>query len=993
MGWRFRKRIKIAPGVNLNVSKNGVSTTIGGKGASINVGKNGTYLNTGIPGTGIYSRQKLSGNIDGEIKTDSGVTKNKSDMANSDSGFWGNFIGIVLILVGVIGIVTGNSVLMIAPAVILGVFILFLILAGSSIKTVKPENFLAMTDDNSCYEKNHVSAAEGMLEEAKDERIKLLLNGLINFYRKDNSGSNDEEAIAGTDLDEKQIALYKEVIEAFDNISKCDKIWFVTSAAANSEIKSSASITVERKPTAFAFQTFNHVPVKGCDKVPMFRDLEFSYYIYPQFIVKAKNPVNFEVIPIEKVDISYSQQRFVESAYEWDWPKDGQVVDHTYQYVNRDGSPDRRYTLNKQVPVYLYGKISFEPMGLTYHTSKAGTAEIFRDVFWKLKLSMSTPVVHNKEDLDKNSTEKPQPFSFATIPNDADSLKVDMEHLDPMFVDAARLVVTNQYGSTSLIQRKLAIGYNRAGRLIDQLEMAGIVGPPKGANPRAVLIKDMLMLENKLSELKNVSRKTIDIIPSESSPSKDIISHRIFSEIELAAKGLNDYIGMIEKDARTQSIFASTEMDIKQALNIFLLKDIVSAYKELGHAFTLETLEGQCLAVVEMMLAGMPVEYEVFHSMMTYNAPTYAEFKESTIRRLKDIDSSSLKLGDNGYNIINLVAHDKELQKKYLSLLYRYMSLVIKIDNVISEKEIAWLNSITQQRSFIDKSTKQEEITEKKEAKITVQSAEAKDPIAELNKLIGLASVKTEINYLSNLVKIQKMRESRGMKTSNISYHCVFTGNPGTGKTTVARIVADIYKQLGVLKSGHLVETDRSGLVAEYVGQTAPKTNAIIDKAIDGVLFIDEAYSLVQGGQNDFGKEAISTLLKRMEDDRDRLVVILAGYSKEMSDFINSNSGLQSRFNRYIDFPDYSSEELLQIFQFIMKNNDCVATDAAIEKVRDYIVSVVSHKDQNFGNARFIRNLFEKVITQQANRLTLETSITNEMLSRIEEEDISNAVN
>ena len=189
------------------------------------------------------------------------------------------------------------------------------------------------------------------------------------------------------------------------------------------------------------------------------------------------------------------------------------------------------------------------------------------------------------------------------------------------------------------------------------------------------------------------------------------------------------------------------------------------------------------------------------------------------------------------------------------------------------------------------------------------------------------------------------------------------------------------------------METDRSGLVAEYVGQTAPKTNAIIDKAIDGVLFIDEAYSLVQGGQNDFGKEAISTLLKRMEDDRDRLVVILAGYPKEMSDFINSNSGLQSRFNRYIDFPDYTSEELLQIFQFIMKKNDCVASDVAIEKVRDYIVSEVSHKDQNFGNARFIRNLFEKVITQQANRLTLETSITNEMLSRIEEEDISNAVN
>ena len=180
-------------------------------------------------------------------------------MANSNSGFWGNFICVVLILMVVIGIATGNSVLMIAPAVILGILILFLIFAGSSIKTVKPENFLAMTDDYSCYEKNHVSAAEGMLGKAKDEHIKLFLNGLINFYRKDNSGSDDEVIIAGTELDENQIALYKEVVEAFDNLSKCDKIWFVTSAAANSEIKSSAGITVERKPTAFAFQSFNHV--------------------------------------------------------------------------------------------------------------------------------------------------------------------------------------------------------------------------------------------------------------------------------------------------------------------------------------------------------------------------------------------------------------------------------------------------------------------------------------------------------------------------------------------------------------------------------------------------------------------------------------------------------------------------------------------------------------------------------------------------------------
>ncbi len=262
------------------------------------------------------------------------------------------------------------------------------------------------------------------------------------------------------------------------------------------------------------------------------------------------------------------------------------------------------------------------------------------------------------------------------------------------------------------------------------------------------------------------------------------------------------------------------------------------------------------------------------------------------------------------------------------------------------------------------------------------------NPFEELSNLIGLSNVKLEINNLSNLVKVQKMRESRGMKTSNVSYHCVFTGNPGTGKTTVARIVAGIYKELGVIKKGHLVETDRSGLVAEYVGQTAPKTNAIIDSALDGVLFIDEAYSLVQGGQNDFGKEAVATLLKRMEDDRERLVVILAGYSKEMEDFISSNSGLQSRFNRYIDFPDYNADELMRIFEYTVKKNDFSASKEALSKVKEIIHEEVAHKDEKFGNARFIRNLFENIITEQANRLTLESNITNDKLSKIEEIDV-----
>lgn len=261
------------------------------------------------------------------------------------------------------------------------------------------------------------------------------------------------------------------------------------------------------------------------------------------------------------------------------------------------------------------------------------------------------------------------------------------------------------------------------------------------------------------------------------------------------------------------------------------------------------------------------------------------------------------------------------------------------------------------------------------------------DYMAELNSLIGLGIVKKEVESLRNLIKIQSMRMQQGLPNANMNYHMVFTGNPGTGKTTVARIVAGIYKELGILKKGHLVETDRSGLVAEYVGQTAPKTNTKIDEALDGVLFIDEAYTLI-GGENDFGAEAIATLLKRMEDDRDRLVVILAGYTNEIKGFINSNPGLQSRFNRYIQFDDYNVEELLEILKSNLKKSRYKIKRDAFEWVHSFISNKVMMKDERFGNARFIRNVFEKIVQNQADRLASQTTICNEELTIITIDDV-----
>lgn len=265
--------------------------------------------------------------------------------------------------------------------------------------------------------------------------------------------------------------------------------------------------------------------------------------------------------------------------------------------------------------------------------------------------------------------------------------------------------------------------------------------------------------------------------------------------------------------------------------------------------------------------------------------------------------------------------------------------------------------------------------------------------LEELNSLVGLKEVKAEINSLINLIKVRKMRESFHLPAMEMSYHMVFTGEPGTGKTTVARLVAKIYKELGLLSRGNLVETDRSGLVAGYVGQTAIKVKEVTDKAIGGVLFIDEAYALSAGGiANDFGGEAIDTLVKVMEDHRDDLVVIVAGYRKEMQEFLASNTGLVSRFNKFIDFADYTIEELLDILDSMAGKAGVSLDEEAKAYAKGQLLEFDRAAFRRFGNARGIRNLFEKIMVNQANRLVTYEAPTLEQLQQIVKEDVINAV-
>lgn len=403
------------------------------------------------------------------------------------------------------------------------------------------------------------------------------------------------------------------------------------------------------------------------------------------------------------------------------------------------------------------------------------------------------------------------------------------------------------------------------------------------------------------------------------------------------------------------SIYYNIEYTLKDILKYDLINFIDVISKENSNVrkrnFINEYLDGENIENIEL---NSPITSKIFPLIYLFDKNNNQKNSQIIINLFTVVGKHYL------FSKVDKVDVDREAFINFLIEMNGYNDSVKQKEAIDVKNDIALNKELTGNNDMIEIPTRSEIIKEKSLDEL----------LGELNSLIGLEKVKSEVRKRINQIRVDKRREKAGFKASSISLHLVFTGNPGTGKTTVARKIAAIYKHLGVLSQGQFIEVDRSGLVGAYVGATALKTQEVIDKAKGGVLFIDEAYTLTYGkGESDFGQESIDTLLKAMEDNRDDFVVIVAGYSKEMNEFIKSNPGLESRFNKYIEFEDYTVDELVKIFKLICKNDEKYIHKECDAYLKQYFKEVIDGKPRNFANGRVVRNYYEKVIESLNERL------------------------
>ncbi len=1035
MAWNYRKRIKIAPGIHLNFSKGGISTSIGPKGAKISISKKGTYLNTGIPGTGLYSRIKLTNNTANnniKITNDHLKTNTSMNYLGCLAKGWGYFCLLGLITSIILYFQGDHDVIFGCIIYIPSIIIIF------KKQIINIYNYALGREDYLEEELDEELTTEDPV--AEQSRYEFFLQKYNDAEKKVIEKADREIGIVKTQIDATSDPIKKQFLQSYIDHSKYSRLAGLISFSQYRDKD------LEDKLDPLFIQTAQKmVTYQKCDITSFFewfgynQDLDKYLHIIRQLtdcgIIDRNFDAKEDSICVNsiselhqitqkihghsllskedklKLNEHFEQRRKeligdnkTEDALYTELPEYYTSLINAYkalssskskwEIVSSEANTEAKAyasTVVEKKNVYSYYQRPFnflypsKAIGAPFFEFKEGGVSfyIYPEYVIAARSETNFDVINIK---DFNLDFKKQNFIETNkylIPKDAKLVQYTYKYInkngerDARYSDNPRYAVY-EYGNITFQPYQLTMQFSNS-------EFA----------------------ENfykKVQILKNDGKEPVD--------SNFGATETYFNKVvDITSPLCNFYDRMLQDKKVMHIIDNALPNEVGDTYAIFrfiFLSDLIKCYTHLGHdATNLLTLEGLPMAIFE--------GHTISKTIITYNSINLDQFKEIVLslnRVNKTVIDNFLKDKSEDFFRIKEVLNScglHDLVVQYFSLLYRFFSVIAKADNTVTPEEAKWLEQLMAfsqsskhyenesyvyddgsivWKDFHDHKEKENKNKNKKTDNPVKQVIEQTDPIEELHALIGLTEVKDEVSALANFVKIQQKREQNGMKAVGLSYHCVFTGNPGTGKTTVARILAAIYKDLGILKKGHLVETDRSGLVAEYVGQTAVKTNKIIDSALDGVLFIDEAYSLVQGGGNDYGQEAISTLLKRMEDDRNRLIVVLAGYSEDMKRFINSNPGLQSRFNRYIHFADYTPDELKQIFMLNVDKNQYMLDEDGQAALEQIIALATEHKDKNFGNGRYVRNLFEKTIQNQAIRLSGQPKITAEELSKLKAEDL-----
>lgn len=487
--------------------------------------------------------------------------------------------------------------------------------------------------------------------------------------------------------------------------------------------------------------------------------------------------------------------------------------------------------------------------------------------------------------------------------------------------------------------------------------------------------------------------KTSSIQPPEHTPGTPVIDKKQHEAVEVAKvlhKGITEIsdrdrlVNALAPHIRIPDEIQFGTLPIR-VLAVLCIKDIIYCARLMGHEIAQDRENYPLLCFYTILMdSDKMIDILPWDEVFGQNKDLYTQFITTLTRDYDPVWGTDASDTIPGLSLIS--KYDTEAARQYTSLLYRFCRIIAYADDIRTEDEKIILETLSSVR--FDQPPIHDTSEPRDKSVTPADNNDYDKALSKLESMIGLNEVKSLIRKLANLAKINILRVKNGLPTVPLTLHSVFIGNPGTGKTTVARAMADILHSIGVLPEEKLIEAGRADLVAEYVGQTAVKTNNIIDKAIGGILFIDEAYSLCNGPHDDYGREAINTLLQRMENDRDKFVVILAGYDKEMKQLIDGNPGLKSRFAHIVHFKDYTTKELEDILDSIMREYQFTFGRGARRKLHEALTERLKNKSINFGNGRYIRNIFENAVQEQALRLERIINPTVRQLCTITVQDI-----